>query len=98
MLTGQPNLNAIAAVNQGNIFRFLTKPCSTDEMVVTLEAAVEQYRLITAERHLLEDTLRGTVNVLTEVLSLVHPAAFSRASRIHRCVHHMATQLQLRDI
>jgi ActR/RegA family two-component response regulator len=99
MLTGQADLNtAIAAVNQGSIFRFLTKPCSTEEMAVTLDAAVEQYRLITAERHLLENTLRGSVKVLTEVLSLVHPAAFSRASRIHRYVHHMATQLHLRNI
>lgn len=99
MLTGQADLNtAIAAVNQGSIFRFLTKPCSTDEMAVTLGAAVEQHRLITAERHLLENTLRGSVKVLTEVLSLVHPAAFSRASRIHRYLHHMATELQLRDI
>lgn len=99
MLTGQADLNtAIAAVNQGSIFRFLTKPCSTEEMTVTLDAAVEQYRLITAERHLLENTLRGSVKVLTEVLSLVHPAAFSRASRIHRYVHYMATQLHLRNV
>jgi CheY-like chemotaxis protein len=99
MLTGQADLRtAIAAVNQGSIFRFLTKPCSTEEMVVTLDAAVEQYRLITVERHLLENTLRESVKVLTEVLSLVHPAAFSRASRIHQYVHHMATELQLRDI
>jgi len=31
MLTGQGDLNtAVAAVNQGSIFRFLTKPCSPD--------------------------------------------------------------------
>src|SRR5689334_6208668 len=99
MLTGQADLStAIAAVNQGSIFRFLTKPCSAEEMTVTLDAAIEQHRLITAERNLLENTLRGSVKVLTEVLSLVHPAAFSRASRIHRYVHHMAAHLKLRNI
>ncbi len=99
MLTGQADLStAIAAVNQGSIFRFLTKPCSAEEMTVTLDAAIDQYRLITAERHVLENTLRGSVKVLTEVLSLVHPAAFSRASRIHRYVHHMAAELHLRNI
>lgn len=96
MLTGQADLaTAIAAVNQGNIFRFLTKPCSAEELAHTLTAAVEQYRLITAERHLLEDTLSGSVKVLTEILSLVHPAAFSRATRIRRYVRHMAQELKL---
>ena len=99
MLTGQADLEtAIAAVNQGNIFRFLTKPCSAEELAHTLEAAVEQHRLVTAERNLLENTLRASVKVLTEVLSLVHPAAFSRATRIHRYVRHMAGVLKLRDV
>ena len=98
MLTGQADMDtAIAAVNQGNIFRFLTKPCSAEELAGTLDDAVEQHRLVTAERNLLENTLRASVKVLTEVLSLVHPAAFSRASRIHRYVRHMAATLKLHD-
>ena len=98
MLTGQADLDtAIAAVNQGNIFRFLTKPCSAEELAATLDAALEQHRLVTAERNLLENTLRASVKVLTDVLSLVHPAAFSRASRIHRYVRHMAAAMKLRD-
>jgi response regulator RpfG family c-di-GMP phosphodiesterase len=96
MLTGQADLaTAIAAVNQNSIFRFLTKPCSVEEMAGTLQAALDQYHLVTAERNLLENTLRASVKVLTEVLSLVHPAAFSRASRIHRYVRHMAAELRL---
>src|SRR6266852_5256657 len=96
MLTGHADLEAaIGAVNQGNIFRFLTKPCSAEDLARTLEAAIEQYRLVTAERDLLEKTLYGSVKVLTEVLSLVHPAAFSRASRIHRYVRHMALEMKL---
>ena len=98
MLTGQADLEtAIAAVNQGNIFRFLTKPCSAEELAHTLTAALEQHRLVTAERNLLENTLHASVKVLTEVLSLVHPAAFSRASRIHRYVRHMAAVRKLPD-
>ena len=96
MLTGQADLDtAIAAVNQGNIFRFLTKPCSAEELAGTLDAALEQHRLLTAERNLLENTLRASVKVLTDVLSLVHPAAFSRATRIHRYVRHMAQAMKL---
>jgi response regulator RpfG family c-di-GMP phosphodiesterase len=96
VLTGQADLEtAIAAVNQGNIFRFLTKPCSAEELAHTLRAALEQYHLVTAERDLLETTLHASIKVLTEVLSLVHPAAFSRASRIHRYVRHMAAARNL---
>ena len=96
MLTGTSDLDtAINAINEGNIFRFLSKPCSKDVMAKTLTAALTQYRLVTAEKNLLERTLSGTVQVLTEVLSLVNPAAFSRAERARRYIHHVATEMSL---
>lgn len=55
MLTGQADLqSAINAVNEGNVFRFLTKPCSHELLLNSLESAVEQYRLVTVEKVLLE--------------------------------------------
>jgi len=56
---------AVHAINEGNIFRFLNKPCDKEQMAKTLTAALLQYRLVTAERHLLEQTLSGTIQVLT---------------------------------
>ena len=54
MLTGNTDLQtAIDAVNQGHIFRFLTKPCSPEDFANALEAGLEQHRLLTAERQLL---------------------------------------------
>ena len=99
MLTGQADLpDAIAAVNQGQVFRFLTKPCSNELLVRTLEAALEQYRLVTGEKELLEKTLHGAIGVLSEILSLVNPPAFGRANRIGRYVRHMAEKLTLPDV
>ncbi len=99
MLTGQADLSdAIAAVNEGHIFQFLAKPCPSHVLARTLEAALEQYRLITAERELLEQTLHGAIAVLSEILSMVNPPAFSRANRITRYVRHMAQKLALPDI
>lgn len=96
MLTGQADLDtAIAAVNEGNIFRFLTKPCSPEQLDRTLSAALEQYRLITAERVLLKKTLVGTIQVLTNTLGAVNPAAFGQASRLKRLVKLMAAHLGL---
>jgi response regulator RpfG family c-di-GMP phosphodiesterase len=98
ILSGQSELDsAIDAVNNGNIFRFLTKPVETDTLVAGLETAIEQYRLIKVEKELLEQTLSGAVQVLTEVLSLVNPESFSRTSRIRHYAEGIADQLGLKN-
>jgi response regulator RpfG family c-di-GMP phosphodiesterase len=96
MLTGNADQQtAIDAVNEGNIFRFLAKPCPSERLASMLDAGIQQYRLIVAERELLEKTLKGSVKILTEILSMVNPAAFSRASRITRYVKHIVEHLEL---
>ena len=46
LLTGDADMEAAtSAVNVGNIFRFLTKPCPTWMLVRALEDAVQQYPL-----------------------------------------------------
>jgi response regulator RpfG family c-di-GMP phosphodiesterase len=83
MLTGFADLTAaIGAVNEGNIFRFLTKPCETAYLQTALTAAVEQYRLVMAERELLEGTLRGSLKMLSDLLSLLRPEVYGRVARI----------------
>jgi len=83
LLTGQADLDsAIAAVNHGQVFRFLTKPCNPQTFLSAIQAGVDQHRLITAERELLEKTLRGSIKALTEILSLTNPLAFGRAMRL----------------
>lgn len=95
MLTGNADLEtATEAVNEGHIFRFLTKPCPRDVLTKTLEQAVEQHRLVTAERELLTKTLTGAIKVLADVLSLVQPVAFGRAARVRRWVRKLADAIQ----
>lgn len=96
LLTGKADLeSAIGAVNQGAIFRFLTKPCGADDLLRALSAAEAQYRLVTAERVLLEQTLHGSIHALTDILALVHPAAFGRAARAKQRVSDLAEQVGL---
>jgi CheY-like chemotaxis protein len=98
LLTGQADIeSAIAAVNRGQIFRFLTKPCPPEELQAALGDAVAQHRLITSERVLLEQTLVGSVRALSEVLALVHPEVFGASMRQHARVRVVAAQLQLPD-
>ncbi len=99
MLTGNADLpTAISAVNEGNIFRFLTKPCEQQALVKALSDGVRQYQLITAERELLEKTLRGSVKVLSEILHLLNPEAFGRASRITRYARKIASAMRVSDV
>jgi ActR/RegA family two-component response regulator len=96
ILTGNADLQtAIDAINEGSIFRFLIKPCDREVMAKTLTAALTQYRLVMAEKELLEQTLSGSIQVLTEVLSLVNPAAFGRAERARRYIRHVAKTMKL---
>jgi CheY-like chemotaxis protein len=96
MLTGQRTMEtAISAVNEGHIFRFLAKPCNKETLARTLTAGLEQFRLVMTEKDLLDKTLKASIGVLTEVLSLANPAAFSRAQRLQRYVSHVVSVLKL---
>lgn len=96
LLTANANLEAaIDAVNRGWIFRFLTKPCPPDTLLGSLNAGMEQYRLVTGERILLEKTLSGAIHILLDVLGLLSPMAFGRSSRVKRLVGQLATELKV---
>jgi response regulator RpfG family c-di-GMP phosphodiesterase len=83
MLTGQADMDAIIVlINKGNIFRFLTKPCSSDDLVKNLNDAVRQYELVSSEKDLLGKTLGGSIKVLTDLLMLAKPQASQRALRL----------------
>jgi response regulator RpfG family c-di-GMP phosphodiesterase len=96
MLTGFANMdNAIQAINEGSIFRFLTKPCEAGALARSLDDGIAQYRLVMAEKELLEETLFGSVRIMSQILSLVNPIAFSSTSRIKFYMKHQAGELGL---
>jgi response regulator RpfG family c-di-GMP phosphodiesterase len=96
LLTGYADLDAaMHAVNEGNIFRFLTKPCDKEVLTRAIDAGLAQYSLVTAEKELLENTLMGSIKVLTEVLSAASPEAFGRSMRITRYVRHLVAKFNL---
>jgi response regulator RpfG family c-di-GMP phosphodiesterase len=98
LLTGHSEMqSAISAVNDGQIFRFLTKPCPPPALLAAVEAAADQHRLLTSERVLLEETLRGSIKVLTDVLSLTNPVSFGCATRIKQLALELAAELRLKE-
>ncbi len=96
MLTGNADLlTAIRAVNEGNIFRFLNKPCGTEDLARALEAGIEQHKLICAEKEVLEQTLNGCIKVLTEILSLTDPESFGNSDELKGLAGDVARKLEL---
>jgi len=96
LLTGDADLrSAISAVNEGQIFRFLCKPCPSDVLRAALDAAVAQFALVTAERDIMERTLSAVVKTLGDVLSLTDPELFNRAALVKSYVSHVVRQLDL---
>jgi response regulator RpfG family c-di-GMP phosphodiesterase len=94
MLTGHADLEAsIAAVNEGRVFRFLTKPCPPPTLKSVLDASLEQYRLVTAEKELLRHTLRGAIKVLTDTLAILKPDVYGRTSRLLPYIRQLSQRL-----
>jgi CheY-like chemotaxis protein len=85
LLTGYTDFeSAMAAVNEGNVFRMLSKPCPPQTLIKVLSDAVAQYDLICSKRILLDQTLRGAVDALAQSLATTQPLFFGRAQRLRR--------------
>jgi CheY-like chemotaxis protein len=85
LLTGETGRDAaVSAVNEGQIFRFLTKPCPPDQLRSAIDAAVTHHQLLCAERVLLQETLVGCLKALVDVLAMTNPVAFGRTTRVTR--------------
>jgi response regulator RpfG family c-di-GMP phosphodiesterase len=96
MLTGHADLeNAIEAVNTGQIFRFLTKPCSVSVLEFALRQGLRQYELLQAERDLLNNTLKKSIKVLCELLGLANASAFRSSYRLREIAVYMAERLAI---
>ncbi len=96
LLTGHADLDtAIKVVNDAGLFRFLTKPCDSGELLRACAAAMHRQRAALADRELLEETLRGSVDALSEVLALTSPAAFDRGNRVKTLARELALAMDL---
>lgn len=98
LLTGQSDMeDAIAAINNGSVFRFLRKPCDASTLQAALSAACEQYRLTQSEKILLEETLRGAIRALCDTLALASPISFGMATQVKNVAARIAQHLNVAD-
>jgi len=60
LITGHPDTNlALSAINEGEIFRFITKPFVLEEVVVAVRDGLERRRLVLENRRLQQVLLRS---------------------------------------
>jgi response regulator RpfG family c-di-GMP phosphodiesterase len=94
LLTGLPERHvAIAAINQGGVFAFLEKPCSSDALAHTLERAIGEYRDRTG-RASVDANLQLRAAELDELLREAHR---EQQSALERTLAAWVEALNLRD-
>ena len=77
---------------------YLTKPFNPTLLKARISACLDKKHVHDVERELLENTLKGSIDILTDILAFVNPTAFSQASRLKRYVRHIAKQCELTDV
>jgi len=98
LLTGAADLEmALDAVNRGNIFRFLLKPCDSETFLAAVKDGFRQNELINAERDLLSKTLSGSVKVMVDILAVLSPEIFAQSGRLRKLARDLAVALHLEE-
>lgn len=94
MLTGNADQQtAIDAINKGEVFRFLNKPCDGDLLTSTINTCLRQYELQRAEQELLRDTLTGSVRLMHELIAITNPLIAERSKRVRSIAVALLKQL-----
>jgi signal transduction histidine kinase len=56
LFTGYADIKAVIdAINQGNVYRYITKPWDPDDLQIVIRQAAEQYDLLVERKHLLAE-------------------------------------------
>jgi|SRR5688572_7942121 len=67
ILSGQADLEAaVRAINEGEVYRFLLKPCHPTELQMTILQGLQHKKLVTQSRKLLQEHQKN-VNILDEL-------------------------------
>lgn len=98
MLTGNVDQRtAIDAINEGRVFRFLTKPCGSEELAMAMRDGLRQREVLAIERELMEQTVGGMVGVLTDLIASLEPETLASTHEARRLAEELAGRMHVRD-
>ncbi|MEO0974267.1 MAG: response regulator, partial [Pseudomonadota bacterium] len=93
MLTGNiDQRTAVRAVNEGGVFRYLTKPCDARVFGQAVLAGIQRYQIRRAEREMLDCPTDGAGEVARELLRLINPPAVKRIDPLTNLLKGMLDQ------
>ena len=96
MLTGLADQKTVVrAINEGSVFKFLNKPCSVSELEDSINDAVAVQKLNLQERALLNQTLSGTVKLVTDIVALVDPIGAAQAIKTRKVIKELGKLTKL---
>ncbi len=99
LITGYADVKiSLEAINEGSVFRMMTKPCDTQSFYRGIEDGLRQHELITAEKELLEQTLNGAVSMLGDILSVLDHGAFGRANKMAHAARYVAQNMGMEKL
>ena len=106
MLTGNADLKtSIEAVNEGNIFRFLMKPCPMDTLKKAVSTGIKQYMLVEGEKEIMKqlytkrifNALKETVQVLAMTLEAKDPYTAGHQKKVAKLASDIAREMGLSE-
>jgi FixJ family two-component response regulator len=98
LLSGAGDVRAAAAaVNEGQVVRFVVKPWAPAALETAMESAWTRHRMLAAERELLQQTVNGTIQMLMDTMGLLAPALFKRSAELTALVRGVGEALGLED-
>lgn len=104
LLTGHADMEtATGAINQGNIFRFLVKPCSMDDLKQAINAGLRQYQLVAGEKELLKQhynkkimqALQETIQGIAMTVEARDPYTAGHQRRVTKIASAIAHEMKL---
>lgn len=96
MLTGNSDQEtAVRAINTGQIFRFFNKPCDPETLSEGLDAGIQQFKIHRAEKNLIEQTLSGSIKLLSDILSMSNPHEAHRREKMRRWATKISKKIQI---
>jgi response regulator RpfG family c-di-GMP phosphodiesterase len=99
LLTGFADLkNSIDAINKANIFRLLTKPIPVEALVKIVNEALDHFRLFELEKEMMDKTLKSTIKMLIDILSMSQPLVFSQSKSLIKIISRTAQKMEVKKL
>jgi len=95
LVTGYADIRAVIdAINEGNVYRYITKPWEPEELQAVVKEAVERYDLLAERRRLMEE-LKGKNEELKQTNAELSRANELKAGFIQVASHELRTPLTI---